>query len=109
MLVVGLTFKENWSDQRNTRVVVVVAERRDYGVQVDVHAPWVDPAEAKQEYGLDLVKMPELASRDGVILAVGHDSYDDAGATALRGDGASHHVFCDLKSIFTHDESNLGL
>ena len=59
VLVLGLTFKENCPDLRNTRVVDVVAELRDYGVHVDVHDPWVDPAEAQKGYGLVLVGSPE--------------------------------------------------
>ena len=59
VLILGLTFKENCPDLRNTRVIDVVAELREYGVQVDVHDPWVDAAEAKQEYGLDLITTPE--------------------------------------------------
>jgi UDP-N-acetyl-D-galactosamine dehydrogenase len=109
VLVLGLTFKENCPDLRNTRVVDVVAELRDYGVQVDVHDPWVDPKEARHEYGLDLVTTPEPATYDGVILAVAHDSYRDAGATALRDYGGPDHVFCDLKSVFESDESDLRL
>jgi len=109
VLILGLTFKENCPDLRNTRVVDVVSELRDYGVQVDVHDPWVDAAEAKHEYGLDLVTTPEPAAYDGVILAVAHDTYRDAGATALRGYGGRDHVFCDLKSVFARDESDLRL
>jgi UDP-N-acetyl-D-glucosamine/UDP-N-acetyl-D-galactosamine dehydrogenase len=109
VLILGLTFKENCPDLRNTRVVDVVAELRDYGVQVDVHDPWVDAAEAKHEYGLDLVTRPQPAAYNGVILAVAHDSYCDAGATALRGYGATDHVFCDLKSVFARGESDLRL
>jgi len=60
----------------------------------------MDPNEAKHEYGLDLITRPEPAAYDGVILAVAHDSYCDAGATALRGYGVPGQVFCDLKSIF---------
>lgn len=109
VLILGLTFKENCPDLRNTRVIDVVAELRDYGVQVDVNDPWVDPSEAKHEYGLDLVTTPENAAYDGVILAVAHDSYRKAGATVLRGFGAPDHVFCDLKSVFAHDQSDLRL
>ena len=109
VLVLGLTFKENCPDLRNTRVVDVVAELGDYGVQVDVHDPWIDPNEAKHEYGLDLITTPEPAAYDGVILAVAHDSYRAAGATALRGYGVPVHVFCDLKSVFARDESDLRL
>ena len=109
VLILGLTFKENCPDMRNTRVVDVVAELRDYGVHVDVHDPWVDAEDVKQEYGLTLVTTPEPEAYDGVILAVAHDSYREAGAAALRGYGRPGHVFCDLKSVFSRDESDLRL
>ena len=97
VLILGLTFKENCPDLRNTRVVDVVAELRDYGVHVDVHDPWVDGADVQQEYGLALVTTPEPEAYDGVILAVAHDSYREAGAAALRRYGRPGHVFCDLE------------
>ena len=109
VLILGLTFKENCPDLRNTRVIDVVAELREYGVQVDVHDPWVDAAKAKNEYGLALVTTPEPEAYDGVILAVVHDSYREAGAAALRGYGSPGHVFCDLKSVFGREESDLRL
>ena len=109
VLILGLTFKENCPDMRNTRVVDVVAELRDYGVHVDVHDPWVDAADVQMEYGLALVTTPEPEAYDGVILTVAHDSYREAGAAALRGYGRPGHVFCDLKSVFTRDESDLRL
>jgi len=109
VLILGLAFKENCPDLRNTRVVDVIAELREYGMQVDVHDPWVDAAEAKQEYGLDLITTPEPSAYDGILLAVAHDNYRDAGAIAIRGYGALDHVFCDLKSIFARDESDLRL
>jgi UDP-N-acetyl-D-galactosamine dehydrogenase len=109
VLILGLTFKENCPDMRNTRVVDVVAELRDYGVHVDVHDPWVDAADVQKEYGLALVTTPEPEAYDGVMLAVAHDSYREAGAAALRGYGRPGHVFCDLKSVFTRNESDLRL
>jgi UDP-N-acetyl-D-glucosamine/UDP-N-acetyl-D-galactosamine dehydrogenase len=109
VLILGLTFKENCPDLRNTRVVDVVAELRDYGVHVDVHDPWVDAANVQKEYGIALVTTPEPEAYDGVILAVAHDSYRDAGIAALRGYGRPGHVFCDLKSVFGRDESDLRL
>jgi len=109
VLVMGLAFKENCPDLRNSRVVDIVAELRDYGVQVEVHDPWVDPNEAKHECGLSLVTTPEPAAYHGVILAVAHDSYRDAGAKALRSYGLGDHVFCDLKSVFECHEADLRL
>jgi UDP-N-acetyl-D-galactosamine dehydrogenase len=109
VLILGLAFKENCPDVRNTRVVDVVAELQDYGVHVDVHDPWVDAADVQQEYGLALITTPEPEAYDSVILAVAHDSYREAGAAALRGYGRPGHVFCDLKSVFTRDESDFRL
>jgi len=109
VLVLGLTFKENCPDLRNTRVVDVVAELRDYGVQVDVHDPWADAAEAKHEYGLDLIGTPEAGAYDGMVLAVAHDAFRAAGPEALRRYARDGGVFCDLKSVFARDDSDLRL
>jgi UDP-N-acetyl-D-galactosamine dehydrogenase len=109
VLMLGLTFKENCPDLRNTRVVDVVTELRDYGVTVDVHDPWAEPDEAQAEYGLDLVAEPEARAYDGVVLAVAHDVFRAAGADALRAYGRDRSVFCDLKSVFALEDSNLRL
>lgn len=109
VLVLGLTFKENCPDLRNTRVVDVVAELREYGAVVDVHDPWADAGDAKAAYGLDLVTEPEEGAYDGIILAVAHDAYRTAGAAHLRGFGSAQHLFCDMKSVFGKDESDLRL
>jgi UDP-N-acetyl-D-galactosamine dehydrogenase len=76
---------------------------------VDVHDPWVDAADVQQEYGLALITTPEPEAYDSVILAVAHDSYREAGAASLRRYGRPGHVFCDLKSVFARDESDLRL
>lgn len=109
VLVLGLTFKENCPDLRNTRVVDVVSELRDYGIEVDVHDPWVDADEATHEYGITLTDEPDAKAYDGLVLAVAHDRYRDAGIASLRGYGRAGHVFCDLKSVFGRDESDLRL
>jgi UDP-N-acetyl-D-galactosamine dehydrogenase len=109
VLVLGLTFKENCPDLRNTRVVDVVTELRDYGCSVDVHDPWADAVEAKHEYGLDLVDTPEAGVYDGVVLAVAHDAFRAAGPVALRRYGRHLSVICDLKSAFAPEESDLRL
>ncbi|WP_420024731.1 Vi polysaccharide biosynthesis UDP-N-acetylglucosamine C-6 dehydrogenase TviB (plasmid) [Cereibacter azotoformans] len=109
VLVLGLTFKENCPDLRNTRVVDVVAELRDYGVAVDVHDPWADPAEARHEYGLDVIAKPEAGTYDGIILAVAHDEFRKAGAAAIRTYGRPEHVLYDLKHIFASDAGDLRL
>ncbi|NBE06495.1 Vi polysaccharide biosynthesis UDP-N-acetylglucosamine C-6 dehydrogenase TviB [Paragemmobacter ruber] len=109
VLVLGLTFKENCPDLRNTRVVDVIRELQDFGVRVDVYDPWVDPAEARAEYGLNPVTTPENGAYDGIILAVAHDAFRHEGAARLRAYGRGVHVFCDLKSIFARGESDLRL
>lgn len=109
VLVLGLTFKENCPDLRNTRVVDVVRELQDYGVQVDVHDPWADAAEARHEYGLDLVEAPQDGYYDGVVVAVGHDRFREAGAGAMRSFGRADHVLYDLKNVLGARESDLRL
>src|SRR5690554_6122805 len=79
VLVMGLTFKENCPDLRNTRVIDVVRELADYGIDVDVHDPQADPAEALHEYGLELVSQLEPATYDGIVLAVAHRQFRDGG------------------------------
>jgi UDP-N-acetyl-D-glucosamine/UDP-N-acetyl-D-galactosamine dehydrogenase len=109
VLVMGLTFKENCPDLRNTKVVDVVSELRDYGIEVDIHDPWADPAEARREYGLGLVATPEASSYDGIILAVAHGEFVKLGAAAVRGYGVPGAVLYDLKNVFSVGESSLRL
>lgn len=109
VLVLGLTFKENCPDLRNTRVVDVVEELRDYGVLVDVHDPCADAEEARAEYGLDLIGTPETGAYDGVVLAVAHDTFRATGPEELRRYSREGGVFCDLKSVFARGASDLRL
>jgi len=108
VLVMGLTFKENCPDLRNTRVVDVLAELADYGVEVDVHDPWADAEEARAEYGIDLVKSPQEGTYDGIIYAVAHSSFVEGGANP-RAYGKSDHVLYDLKNFLPRDMSDLRL
>ncbi|WP_375550880.1 Vi polysaccharide biosynthesis UDP-N-acetylglucosamine C-6 dehydrogenase TviB [Rhodophyticola porphyridii] len=109
VLVLGLAFKENCPDLRNTRVVDVVRELADFGVEVDVHDPWVDVGEARAEYGIELVAEPENNAYDVVVLAVAHGAFRAGGAAALHALGRKKHMFCDLKSVFPEDESDFRL
>ena len=109
VLVLGLTFKENCPDLRNTRVVDVVNELKSYSAVVDVHDPWADPAGTKHEYGIALEIEPEKGSYDAVILTVGHTSFIEQGAAAIRAYGKENHVFFDLKSAFPVSHSDLRL
>lgn len=109
VLVMGLTFKENCPDLRNTRVVDVIAELEDFGVRVDVHDPRADPRESLEIYGLDLVEAPENGVYDGIVLAVPHDDFRAAGSAGIRAFGREDHVLFDVKSVFPEIESDLRL
>ena len=107
VLVLGLTFKENCPDLRNTRVIDLIRELREYGADVDVHDPWVDPDEALREFDLNMVKAPTKGTYDAVVLAVAHSEFKQSGAAQLHGLGRSTHVFYDIKSVFEQHESDL--
>ncbi len=109
VLVMGLTFKENCPDLRNTRVVDVVAELQDYGIEVDVYDPWVDAAEAKHEYGITPIEQPEEGVYDGLVLAVAHEEFAKLGEKGMRKFGRKDHVLYDLKYIIPADQSDLRL
>lgn len=109
VLVMGLTFKENCPDLRNTRVVDVVAELQSYGVSVDVHDPWAEADDARAEYGIDLVATPEAGSYDAILIAVAHRQFRDGGVTDVRAYGKPDHVLYDLKYVFSLDDSDLRL
>lgn len=109
VLVLGLTFKENCPDIRNTKVVDVVQELRDYGINVDIHDPWVNAEDARHEYGVELTKQPEDGAYDGIILAVAHDEFRELGEAGLRRFGQSKAVLYDLKSVLGREESDLRL
>jgi len=99
ILVLGLAFKENCSDLRNTRVVDVVTELQGYNARVDVHDPWVDAEEAKLEYGIDLVASPRHGAYDAVIIAVAHDIFREKGADGLRGYCKANGILYDVKYL----------
>ena len=109
VLVMGLTFKENCPDLRNTRVVDIVTELEEYNCAVDVFDPWVDPGEAQQEYGIPPIAQPDGASYDAVIIAVAHNQFKEMGAKMIRAFGKSNSVIYDLKYVLNEKESDLRL
>jgi UDP-N-acetyl-D-galactosamine dehydrogenase len=109
VLVMGLTFKENCPDLRNTRVVDVIGELRSYGVIVDVYDPWADPAHADEEYDLDLADEPRPGAYDGIVLAVAHDQFKAMTTQQIRSFGKKDHVLYDLKYILPIEASDLRL
>jgi UDP-N-acetyl-D-galactosamine dehydrogenase len=104
VLVLGLTFKENCPDLRNTRVVDVIEELRGYGMQVDVHDPWGDPAEAQAEYGIALVPTLPAAQYDAIVLAVAHREFKQMGATQIRAAGKPGAVLFDVKNLLPRED-----
>ena len=109
VLVMGITFKENCPDVRNTRVVDVVEGLEDYGITVDITDPFADPGDVATQYGRALVDVPQAGHYDGIILAVPHETFRRQGAAAIRSMGKQDHVFFDLKSIFSREDSDLRL
>src|SRR5699024_3562618 len=99
VLVLGLAFKENCPDVRNTRVVDVIRSLQAYDVQVDVYDPWVDPARARAEHGLELEAALEEGTYDAAILAVGHRQFAALGGEGLRALCKPRSVIYDVKSI----------
>lgn len=108
VLVMGLTFKENCPDLRNTRVIDIVRELEDFGIEVDVYEPWADPEEAKREYGVTL-SQPEAGRYDGIVIAVAHDEFRKMGASSIRHFGRPNAPLYDVKSIFPANEVDLRL
>jgi UDP-N-acetyl-D-galactosamine dehydrogenase len=109
VLVMGLTFKENCPDLRNTRVVDILQELREYNVSADVYDPWVDPAEAQHEYRITPVAEPQAGAYDAVIVAVAHRQFRGLGEQGIRAFGKPAHVLYDLKYVLSAPESDLRL
>jgi UDP-N-acetyl-D-galactosamine dehydrogenase len=109
VLVMGLAFKENCPDLRNTRVIDIVRELADYEADVDVWDPWIDAAQAGHEYGLDLIDQPKAGAYDAVVLAVAHQEFVELGAARIRALGQPNAVLFDVKAVLPKDASDLRL
>ena len=109
VLVMGLTFKENTPDLRNTRVIDIVRELTDFGVTVDVCDPWIAPEAARAEHGIDLVAAPAMGAYDGIVLAVAHRQFVELGAEAIRAFGSPGAVLFDVKAMLPAGASDLRL
>jgi len=103
ILILGLAFKENCPDLRNTRVVDIMEALAGYNAQVDVFDPWVDAAAAKHEYGIDLIGEPMTSQYDAVIVAVGHQQFTEMGAEGIRAYGKPSSVLYDVKYVLPRD------
>lgn len=110
ILVLGLTFKENCPDLRNTRVIDIVNELDDFNCGVDVYDPWASVRDAQYEYGITpITQLPDDGIYDAIIIAVAHDKFKDMGAAAIRALGKPSSILYDLKYVFTRSETDLRL
>lgn len=104
ILVLGLTFKENCPDLRNTRVIDIISDLCDYGVGVDVYDPWVNREEAKQEYGLELLEELPKRTYGGVVVAVAHRQFVAMSAATIRELCLENSVIYDVKGLYPQDQ-----
>lgn len=109
VLLMGLTFKENCPDLRNTRVVDIINELAEYNIQVDVYDPWVVSEEAQHEYGITPITKPAANTYDGIVLAVSHKEFRTLGAEKIRQYGKPKHILYDLKYLLSAEEADLRL
>lgn len=107
VLIMGLTFKENCPDLRNTKVIDIVNELKEYNITVDIVDPWCSSEEAQHEYGVSTMTTAEEGIYDGIVLAVGHQEFKDLGAEAIRKFGKQSHVLYDLKYVL--DKSSVDM
>jgi UDP-N-acetyl-D-galactosamine dehydrogenase len=104
VLILGLAFKENCPDLRNTRVVDIIEELQHYHASVDVYDPWVDADEARREYAIEPLKAVDSGRYDAIIVAVAHHQFKDLGAAAIHAFGKPEHVLYDIKSMLPRDQ-----
>ena len=109
VLVLGLSFKENCPDVRNTKVIDIVHELQKYNVEIDVHDPWIDADEAKREYSITPISQPLSKQYDGIIIAVAHEQFIKMGIEKIRALGKDNHVIYDLKYLFTKEDTDIRL
>ncbi|RAK60836.1 Vi polysaccharide biosynthesis protein VipA/TviB [Phenylobacterium hankyongense] len=109
VLVMGLAFKENCPDLRNTRVIDIIQELKDYEAQVDVWDPWIAATDARHEYGLDLIEAPPAGTYDAIVLAVAHEQFAQLGPQKIRALGKAGAVIFDVKSMLPREAADLRL
>ncbi|UIP27232.1 Vi polysaccharide biosynthesis UDP-N-acetylglucosamine C-6 dehydrogenase TviB [Photobacterium sp. TLY01] len=109
VLVLGFTFKGDCPDVRNTKIINVVKELRDFNMSVDVFDSWANPSEVKDEYGLDLISEIKPGYYDGIVIAVDHSEFKRLGAKAIRQYGKEKHVLYDVKHVFSPSDSDIRL
>lgn len=101
ILILGLSFKEDCPDIRNTKVVDIISELKEYNCKVSVYDPWVDKFSAKKEYDIDLLDKPEIDKYDAIVIAVAHKQFKKLGIKKIKSFGKSKHIIYDLKYLFS--------
>ncbi|WP_443643409.1 Vi polysaccharide biosynthesis UDP-N-acetylglucosamine C-6 dehydrogenase TviB [Candidatus Levibacter sp. Uisw_134_01] len=109
ILIMGLAFKENCSDIRNTRVIDIFEELKDYHCKVDIYDPCVSIVEAKHEYGIMLIDKPDTLAYEGIVIAVAHHEFKAMGVNKIREFGCENHILYDLKYVFASEDVDLRL
>jgi UDP-N-acetyl-D-galactosamine dehydrogenase len=109
VLIMGLTFKENCPDLRNTKIVDIVSELKEYNMNVDITDPWCSSEQAQHEYNLNLTEKPKAGHYDAIILAVAHNQFKSLGVDEIRKLGKQHHVLYDLKYILPKESVDMRL
>lgn len=109
VLIMGLTFKENCPDLRNTKIVDIVSELKEYNMNVDITDPWCSSEQAQREYNLSLTEKPEAGHYDAIILAVAHNEFKCLGVDEIRKLGKKQHVLYDLKYILPKESVDMRL
>lgn len=109
VLIMGLTFKENCPDLRNTKIVDIVSELKEYNINVDITDPWCSSEQAEHEYNLSLTEKPDAGNYDAIILAVSHNEFKALGVDEIRKLGKEHHVLYDLKYVLPKESVDMRL
>ena len=109
VLIMGLTFKENCPDLRNTKIVDIVSELKEYNINVDITDPWCSSEEAEHEYNLSLTEQPNTDHYDAIILAVSHNEFKAMGVDNIRALGKGNHVLYDLKYVLPKESVDMRL
>lgn len=109
VLIMGLTFKENCPDLRNTKIVDIVSELKEYNINVDITDPWCSSEEAEHEYNLSLTEQPKADHYDAIILAVSHNEFKVMGVDTIRALGKANHVLYDLKYVLPKESVDIRL
>jgi UDP-N-acetyl-D-galactosamine dehydrogenase len=104
VLIMGLAFKENCPDIRNTRVVDLVEEFKSFNCNVDVYDPWVNQNDAMKEYNIELINKPVVGKYDAIVLAVAHDVFCNYSVGQIKNFGKDNHVLYDIKYLLKSNE-----